>query len=74
MKFEVPQRHILRPTLFTDMIQWVLRWERQKRCSDRERQGPMAEKYCYNKSLMEFFGEDKKRQEKTREWSNSIFF
>ena len=27
MEFEVPKRHILRPTLFTQMVQWVLWWE-----------------------------------------------
>ena len=32
MEFEIPERHVLRPTLSTDMIQWILRWERQKRC------------------------------------------
>ena len=38
MKFEVPKRHNLRPTLSTDMVQQVLWWERQKRCSSRKRQ------------------------------------
>ena len=42
MEFEVPKRHILRPTLFIDMVQWVLRWERQNRCSSRKRDGLMA--------------------------------
>ena len=28
MEFEVPKRHVLRPTLSTDMIQRVLRWGR----------------------------------------------
>ena len=32
MEFEVPERHVLRPTLSTDMVQWNLCWERQKRC------------------------------------------
>ena len=31
MEFEVPQRHILRPLLFNDMVQRVLQWERQKK-------------------------------------------
>ena len=31
---KVPKRYILRPALFTDMVQHVLRWERQKRCSN----------------------------------------
>ena len=29
MEFEVPRSHILRPTLYADMVQRVLRWERQ---------------------------------------------
>ena len=37
MEFEVPKRHILRPTLSTDMVQRVLQWERQKRFSSRKR-------------------------------------
>jgi hypothetical protein len=46
MEFEIPKRHILRPTLSTNMVQRVLWWERQKRYYGRKRQGPMAEK-CY---------------------------
>ena len=42
MKFEVPKRYVQRPTFSTNMVQRVLRWERQKRCSSRKRQGPMA--------------------------------
>ena len=37
MKFKVPKRHILRPTLSTDMVQRVLRWEKQKRCFIRKK-------------------------------------
>ena len=44
MEFEVPKRHILRPTLSIDMVKRVLRRERQKRCSSRIRQGHMAKK------------------------------
>ena len=29
MEFKVPKRHILRPTLSINMVQRVLRWERQ---------------------------------------------
>ena len=29
MKFKVLKKHILRPTLSTNMVQQVLRWERQ---------------------------------------------
>ena len=55
MEFKVPKRHISRPRLFIDMVQWILRWERQKRCSSRKRQGPIAEECCYNKILMIFY-------------------
>ena len=72
MEFEVPKRHILRPTLSIDMVQQALRWERQKRCFGRKRQGPMAD--CYDKFWKIFFGgEIRWRQEKTREWSTLIF-
>jgi hypothetical protein len=66
MESKVLNRHILRPTLSTDMIQRVLRWEKQKRCSRRKRQGPMVRKSCYNKILLNFFrgreDEDKRKQ------------
>ena len=55
IEFKVPKRHILRPTLSTDMAQRVLRWERQKRCSSRKRQGPLANNCYYNKILMKCF-------------------
>ena len=65
MELEIPKRHILRPTLYTDMVQRAVRWERQKRRSGRKRQRPMAKKCCYNAFLMKlFFGEEKM---KTRE-------
>ena len=47
MEFQVPNRHIFRPTLSTDMVQQILWWERQKRC--------MIEKCCYNRFLMIFY-------------------
>ena len=31
MKFEIPKSHILRSTLCIDIVQRILRWERQKR-------------------------------------------
>ena len=31
MEFKVPKRHLLGPTLSTDIVQRVLRWEKQKR-------------------------------------------
>ena len=69
------KRHILRPTLSTDMVQWVLQWERQKRCSSRKRQQPMTTKWCYYKFSMKYFlGKRRWRQDKTREWSNLILF
>jgi hypothetical protein len=37
MEFKVLKRHILRPILSTDMVQQVLRWERQKKCSDKKK-------------------------------------
>ena len=55
MKFEVHKRHILRPTLSTDMVQRVLQWEKQKRCSSIKRQGPMAKKCCFNQIFMILF-------------------
>ena len=62
-----PIRHVLRPTKFIDMVQWVLRWEGQKRCSGSKWQGLMVGKCCINKFWMIcFFGgrecEDKRRQ------------
>jgi hypothetical protein len=55
MEFEVSNKRILRLMLSNDMVQWVLQWERQKRCSCRKRQGPMAKKCYYNKLIMIFF-------------------
>jgi hypothetical protein len=46
MEFKVPKRH--RPTLFTDMVQQILRWEKQKRCSGRKRQRPMQRDIVMN--------------------------
>ena len=57
MEFEVPKRHSLRPTLSTDMVQWVFAVGKTKECFGSKRQGPMAEKCCYNKFLMNFFFE-----------------
>ena len=65
MKFEVHKIHIWRPTLSSDMVQWVLWWERQKMCFGRKGKD-MVEKYYYNEFLMIFFkeeeDEDKRRQ------------
>ena len=63
----------LRKTISPDMIQRVLRRERQKRCYARKRQGHMIEKYCHNILFHEFlWGKKRWRQEKTKEWSNLI--
>ena len=66
-----PKDMFLRPTLSINMVQWVLRWERQKRRSSRKKVG----KLCYNWIWNEhFLGKRKWRQHKTREWPNLIFF
>ena len=46
------------------MIQRVLWWETQKRCSSRKKQGPMTEEWCYNKILMNFLISGKTREDK----------
>ena len=57
------------------MIQQVLRWERQKRCSSRKRQGPMTKQWSYDFFQWNvFLGKRRWRQEKIREWSNLISF
>ena len=76
MKFEVPKRHIAGLTLFTDMVQRILRWEKQKRCSSRKRKEKgkalMIEMCCYNDFLMIFFfgggGKRRWRQENGQTW------
>ena len=74
MEFEVPKKHIIRPTLSTNMVQRVLLWDRQKRCYiGRKRQGPMAEKYCsYNKNLMNFFEEEKMKERDDQKKMNRL--
>ena len=67
MEFKVPESHIVRSTLSSDMVQRILRWERQKKCSSRKSQGPMAKKCCFNKIWMNFFrGEKTKTREDKR--------
>ena len=77
MKFEVPKRHVLRPTSSTYMIQRVLWWERQKKCSSRKRQKPMAKKHGHNKIQWNLYGEredeDKGRRENGQTWKNLSF-
>jgi hypothetical protein len=69
MEFEVPKRHILRPTLSTDTVQRILRWERQKGWSSRRKAGGPWQTNVV--MIMNFLGEEKMN---TREWSNLIFF
>ena len=75
MKFEVYKRYTQRPTLSTDMVQRILCWERQMRCSDKDRTGPMVGKCCCNIFMMIlffvfYFGEKKMQ---TKEQSNLVF-
>jgi hypothetical protein len=69
MEFEVPKRHILRPTLSTDTVQRILRWERQKGWSSRRKAGGPWQTNVV--MIMNFLGEEKMN---TREWSNLIYF
>ena len=84
MEFEVPKKHISKPTLSNVMVQKVLRWERQKMCfgkslkkkkKKKKSKGPWQKNYSYNKILMNFFWGLKREQrhDKTREWSNLFF-
>jgi hypothetical protein len=65
--FEVPRRHVLRPTFFIEMVPMGFAvGEVKGMCSSRKRQGAMAKKHCYKKFLMNLFwergDEDKIRQ------------
>ena len=40
MEIEVPNIHVLRPTLSTDMVQQVLQWERQLGALVEKGKGP----------------------------------
>ena len=67
MEFEVLKRHILRLTLFIDMVQQVLWWERQKRCFGRIREEPTA----YIILMKVFWGkedQDKRRLKNGQTW------
>lgn len=59
MEFKVPKTYILRPTLSTNIVQCVLQWERQKKCSRTKRQVPMAKKWYYSSFLKNFLKESK---------------
>jgi hypothetical protein len=72
MEFEVPKRHLLRPTLSIDMVQQFLQRKRQKRYYGKKKKKKdevvgIERKEYYNKICNEiFFGkkedEDKRRQ------------
>ena len=70
MEFEVLKRHISRPTLFTDMVQQILRWERQKRCSGRKCKGLWQSNIVIIIVQWICFWEVMTRQDKTRKWLN----
>ena len=81
MEFEVPKRHVSKPTLSIDMIQKVLRWERQNKYFGRTRQGLMVKKYYYNDFASEFFftwrpggGEDKDKRRQKNDQTWILFF
>ena len=62
MKLEVPKRHVLRPTLFNDMVQWVFVVGRGKRGAN-DKAGAHGIKMCYNKkSIISFFGGGEKKR------------
>ena len=69
---KVSKRHILRPTLSTDMVQWIL-WRKGKRGALVEKgKGHMAKK-CYYKIFLRnsFWGredEGKRRRETGQTW------
>ena len=71
MEFEVPKRHISRPTLSTNMVQPDLRWRGKRGAMVKKRQGHIAENYCYNIFLWMFFLG--KRREDPKKWSNLNF-
>ena len=52
MEFEVPETHILRPTLFTDIVQHVLRGRGKSGALVEKKQGPMVERCYYNDVLI----------------------
>ena len=75
MEFKVPKRHIWRPALSIDMVQHVLRWERQNICSSGIRQGPMAEECCYNSFIRKCnFGEEKTETREDKRMVQPFFF
>jgi hypothetical protein len=61
VEFKVPKRHCLRPTLSIDMVQHVLWWEGQKRCSSRKSRGLWQRTVIIIK--INFLGKRKWRQE-----------
>ena len=78
MKFEVPKRHTLRPTLSTNTLRRVLRWERQEVLFRKRRVGAHGRKIVViiNFEWNKYWGredEDKRNYEKTRWWFFLLF-
>ena len=76
MEFEVPKWPNFKPTLSTLMVQWVLQWEKQKRCSNSKRQGCMAKKCWYNHFFgwNLFWGEEKMKTREDKRMVKLDFF
>ena len=72
MKFEAPKWNIITPALSTNMLQHVLQWERQKRCSSRKNKGPWHKNIVMTNFLWASFWvkgyEDKRRQNIVHTW------
>ena len=76
VKFKVPKKHMLRPTLSSDKVQMELWWEMQKRCSSKKKVGPHGKNLLFSKKSMNFLfcgreGEENKRQKNGQ--TSSIF-
>ena len=74
MEFELPKRHILRPTLSTDMVQRVLMGERQKGALVETCKDPWHKMNVNIRFEWFFSWEEKRTQWNRKEWSSSIFF
>ncbi len=70
----VPKRHILRPTLSTDMVQRVLMGERQKGALVETCKDPWHKMNVNIRFEWFFSWEEKRTQWNRKEWSSSIFF
>jgi hypothetical protein len=76
MVFKVPKRHILRPTLSSDMVQRVLQWERQKNVLWKKKARAHDKEILLYIVFMKkkTLGKRRRKEEKTKEWSNLNFF